>query len=142
MSGNFTIYFEGFADSYARKCIFSNETGTLATIIGLSSRTAQFPVTWSNFGQIEGADDSNTPSLEKMDGKDTEVIQFYFSYFFSGSKVIFNGIDPDFTGDTNSGVKVEALVGSRVTVFFQDGYQGFGEFQISDGKLQAVVTRP
>lgn len=142
MSGDFTIYFEGSADSYARKCIFSNETGSSAAIVGLSSRTAQFPVTWSNLGQIEETDDSRTPSLTKMDGKDTEVIQFYFSYFFSGSKVIFNGIDLDFTGDTNSGVKIGALVGSRVTAFFEDGYQGFGELQMVDGKLAAIVSKP
>lgn len=142
MSGDFTIYFEGSAESYARKCSFANETGTPAMFVGISGRTAQFPVTWDKFGQMEGAGDPDTPFLVETYGEDTEVIQFYFAYFSSGKVVIFNAIDPDFTHDTNSGVQVGALAGSRVSVFFEDGYRGFGELEILNGRLLAIISKP
>ena len=76
------------------------------------------------------------------DGEDTEVVMVHLSNFGPGVQASFTGIDPDFTGDSSSGVRVLDMEGSRAFVLFSDGTSGFGEFEPTDnGTLRAVITK-
>ena len=64
------------------------------------------------------------------------------SNFVPGDTLNFNGIDPDFTGDNSSGVRVPDISGARAVELSADGSTGFGEFEPTDeGTLQAVITK-
>lgn len=75
-------------------------------------------------------------------GTDTEVVFLRLSNFDPGDTLNFNGIDPDFTGDNSSGVRVPDISGARAVELSADGSTGFGEFEPTDeGTLQAVITK-
>ena len=130
--------FDGPLDGFSITLSITNSSTSAVRVFGISGRTAKFPVTWDSFGTYSG-----TPTHTGNTGTDTEVLLARFSGFDNGETVKFTGIDPDFTGDTSSGIRVLDLVGSRATVFFADGTTGFGVFEVTDkGKVQAIVTRP
>jgi hypothetical protein len=131
--------FEGPLDSFSITLSINNSSTLAVRTVGISGRTAKFPVTWDSFGTFSGAPVIHAGTT----GLDTEVVLLRFTGFDNGKTVKFTGVDPDFTGDTSSGIRVLDLVGSRATAFFADGTTGFGEFEVTDkNTVRAVITRP
>ena len=136
MAEEFILSFAGSGEDTARACKLYNGTNAVIRNVGISARTAKFPITWDYFEAMDGS-----ATLLHTEGLDTEVIFFYFANFNAGEVVYFNAIDPDFSGDNNSWVQVGAIAGSRVIVVYEDGTSGFGELQIDKGTLQAVISK-
>ena len=131
--------FDGPLDSFSITLSITNSSTLSVRTFGISGRTAKFPVTWDSFGTYSGAPVVHTGNT----GLDTEVVLAHFTGFDNGKTVKFTGIDPDFTGDVSSGIRILDLTGCRATVFFSDGTTGFGEFEATENnKLRAVLTRP
>jgi hypothetical protein len=129
--------FKGPLNSFSINLTVKNDSKSDIRMFGISGRTAKFPVTWDNFGAFAGP-----ATLTSTVGLDTEVVVQRFSNFNPNETVDFNGIDPDFTGDLSSGVRVLDIEGSRAVVIFSDGESGFGEFEVNDnGELQAILTK-
>ena len=129
--------FSGPLSSFSINLTLENATRSDVRAFGISSRTAKFPATWDNFGAFSGP-----ATVMSMAGLETEVVLVRFGNFGPGETVTFSGIDPDFTGDTSSGVRILDMSGSRAVVLFADGSTGFGEFQATDdGTLQAIITK-
>jgi hypothetical protein len=129
--------FPGPLDSFSINLTVDNASNSDVRALGISSRTAKFPITWDSFGASAGA-----ATVIATDGLDTEVLMVRFANFGPGVQVSFNGIDPDFTNDTSSGVRVLDMEGSRAVVLFSDGTSGFGEFEpTDDGTLRVVITK-
>jgi hypothetical protein len=73
---------------------------------------------------------------------DTEVVIANFSGFGPGEEVSFTGIDPDFTGDPVTPVRVLDMSGARAFVQFSDNTTAFGEFEATTaGTLRAVISK-
>lgn len=129
--------FPGPLDSFSINLTIDNASNSDVREFGVSGRTAKFPVTWDSFGVLTGP-----ATVTSTDGEDTEVVIVHFSNFAPGVQAQFNGIDPDFTGASSSGVRVLDMEGSRAFVLFSDGASGFGEFESTDdGTLRAVITK-
>lgn len=129
--------FSGPLNSFSINLSVENATQSDIRAFGISSRTAKFPMVWDSFGAFSGP-----ATLTSTNGLDTEVVLARFANFGPGDTVAFNGIDPDFTGDASSGVRVLDMSGSRAVVLFADGRSGFGEFQATDtGTVRAVITK-
>jgi hypothetical protein len=129
--------FNGPLDSFSINLSIDNATNFEVREFGISGRTAKFPVTWDSFGSFTGP-----ATVMSTDGLDTEVLSVRFANFTPGSKVSFDGIDPDFTNDSSSGVRVLDMAGARAVVLFSDGSSGFGEFEAADDStLRAVITK-
>jgi hypothetical protein len=129
--------FAGPLNSFSINLRLDNASRSQIRSFGISGRTAKFPVTWDDFGTFAGP-----ATVLSTTGLDTEVVLVRFSGFDPGEQVAFTGIDPDFTGDTSSGVRVLDLSGARAYVLFSDGLTGFGEFEPTDGgTLRAVITK-
>jgi len=137
MAEEIVATFSGPLNSFSINLTLENASKSVVRSFGISGRTAKFPITWDSFGTFSGP-----AGVTSMVGVDTEVIFIRFSNFDPGEKVKFSGIDPDFTGDTSSGVRVLDMSGSRAIVLFADGSSGFGEFEATDkGTLQAIITK-
>ncbi len=122
-------------DSFSINLRIENNTTTTVRAFGLSGRTAKFPITWDSTGSFSGS-----ATITGITGLDTEVVFIRFSGFGQGETVSFSGIDPDFTGDVSSGVRVIDIVGSRSIVLFGDGSTGFGEYEVNgNGDLVAII---
>jgi hypothetical protein len=129
--------FSGPLDSFSVNLTLDNASASDVRAFGVSGRTAKFPVTWDTFGTYAGR-----PTLISTTGEDTEVVMVKFANFSPGLSVTFSGLDPDFTGDASSGVRILDLEGSRAIVFFADGTTGFGVFEpTDDATLRAVITK-
>ena len=129
--------FSGPLNSFSINLTCENATNSDVRAFGISSRTAKFPTTWDSFGGFSGP-----ATVTSTEGLDTEVVLVRFANFGPGDTVTFSGIDPDFTGDTSSGVRVLDMSGSRAIVLFADGSTGFGEFEATEaGTLRAVITK-
>ena len=129
--------FSGPLNAFSINLTLENASNSAVRAFGISGRTAKFPITWDSFGTFSGP-----ASVTSEVGVDTEVIFLRFSNFDPGDTLNFNGIDPDFTGDISSGVRVLDISGARSVVLFADGSTGFGEFDATDeGTLQAVITK-
>ena len=129
--------FAGPLNSLAINLSITNSTAGAVLAVGLSGRTAKFPVTWDTFGGFGGP-----ATLISVVGTDTEVVTARFNGFTSGETVTFTGIDPDFTGDVNSGVRVLDLEGAKFIAYFADGTSGFGVFAADDsGVLRATASK-
>jgi hypothetical protein len=129
--------FSGPLNSFSINLTLENASNSVVRAFGISGRTAKFPITWDTFGTFSGP-----ASVTSKVGADTEVILLRFANFDPGDTLNFNGIDPDFTGDISSGVRVLDISGARSVVLFADGSTGFGEFDATDeGTLQAVITK-
>jgi hypothetical protein len=129
--------FSGLLDSFSTNLTLDNASNSDVREFGISGRTAKFPVTWGSFGVLAGP-----VTATATDGVDTEVVMVHLSNFGPGVQASFTGIDPDFTGDSSSGVRVLDMEGSRAFVLFSDGSSGFGEFEPTDhGTLRAVITK-
>lgn len=129
--------FSGPLDSFSINLTLENATRVQIRAFGISARTAKFPITWDSFGVAAGG-----VVITSTVGLDTEVVMVRFSNFNPGATVSFNGIDPDFTGDISSGVRVLDMLGARAIVMFADGTSGFGEFEVDDnGTLRAIITK-
>ena len=129
--------FNGPLNSFSINLTVQNDSSSDVRMFGISGRTAKFPITWDNFGTFAGP-----ATVTSTIGLDTEVVLQRFSNFNQGEQVSFSGIDPDFTGDTSSGVRVLDISGARAVVIFSDGETGFGEFEVNDdGELQAIITK-
>lgn len=129
--------FSGPLDSFSINLTVENATRTQVRAFGISARTAKFPITWDSCGVAAGP-----AVITSTVGLDTEVVMMRFSNFNAGATMSFNGIDPDFTGDISSGVRVLDMLGTRVVVIFGDGTTGFGEFEVDDnGTLRAIITK-
>ncbi len=137
MAQELVATFDGPLDSFSINLNLQNASSTDVREIGVSARTAKFPILFDTFGAYSGP-----ATLVGTDGIDTEVVTARFANFSPDKAVKFSGIDPDFQGDVSSGVRVGDLIGSRLLVLFADGTTGFGEFQpTNDGKLRAVATK-
>jgi hypothetical protein len=129
--------FSGPLNSFSINLTLENASKSDVRAVGISSRTGKFPIIWDTFGVSSGP-----ATVTSIQGIDTEVVLVRFANFGPGISVTFNGIDPDFNGDTSSGVRVLDISGSRVIVMFADGTTAFDEFQPTDsGALRAVVTK-
>jgi hypothetical protein len=129
--------FSGPLSSFSINLTLENASKSAVRSFGISGRTAKFPVTWDTFGAFSGP-----ATVMSTVGLDTEVVYVRFSNFDPGETLKFNGIDPDFTGDASSGVRVLDMSGARTVVQFADGTSAFGEFKATDkGTLQAVMTK-
>ena len=93
--------FSGPLDSFSINLTIDNASNSDVREFGISGRTAKFPVTWDSFGSLAGP-----VTATATDGVDTEVVMVHLSNFGPGVQASFNGIDPDFTGDSSSGVRV------------------------------------
>lgn len=138
MADEVVATFSGPLNSYSINLSITNAANTDVRTFGISGRTAKFPITFDSMGSFSGR-----ANLVSTAGIDTEVVLARFSNFGPGEMVTFSGVDPDFTGDSSSGVRVLDMSGSRAMVSFADGTTGFGEFEpTEDGTLRAVITRP
>lgn len=136
--------FDGPLDSFGINLTIENATAaSQVREFGISGRTAKFPVTWESFGVYSVV--SGSVMLTDIIGLNTEVLLAKFSAtdgFDPGNAVRFTGIDPDFTGDPVSGVRVLDMAGARAMVIFHDLSSAFGEFEpTDDGRLRAVLTK-
>lgn len=137
MAEELVAEFSGPLDSFSINLTLDNATSTTIRGFGISGRTAKFPVTWDSFGSASGP-----VNVLSTTGLDSEVVTVRFSNFTGGEQVQFTGIDPDFTGDVASGVRVLDMAGARAMVQFGDGTSAFEEFEPTDEEtLQAVLTR-
>ncbi len=128
--------FPGPLSSFSINLQLDNSTKSFIRAVGISSQTAKFPAIWDSFGSPSGP-----VSVISTNGLDTQVVFLRFSGFAPGEKINFNGIDPDFVGDSSSGVHVGDLAGTRIVVVLPDLTARFGEFEATDsGELRAVVT--
>ncbi|MEU6708990.1 hypothetical protein [Streptomyces wuyuanensis] len=129
--------FAGPLNSFSINLTLSNSTTSDVAAVGISSRTAKFPVTWDSMGTFGGP-----ATLTSTVGVDTEVVIANFTGFSAGEQVSFTGIDPDFTGAPSAGVRVLDMAGTRAFVQFADGTTGFGEFEATTtGTLRAVISK-
>lgn len=129
--------FAGPLNSFSINLTISNASGSEVQSVGISGRTAKFPVTWDSMGSFAGP-----ATLSSTVGVDTEVVIANFTGFSPGEQVTFSGVDPDFTGATSAGVRVLDLVGGRAFVQFADGTTAFGDFEVtSAGTVRAVMTK-
>ena len=129
--------FTGPLNSFSINLTIENASKSEIRELGLSGRTAKFPVTWDSLGTLSGP-----AVLTGTAGLDSEVVLLSFSNFGPGATVKLVGIDPDFTGDSASGVRVLDMAGARVSALFGDGTSGFGEFQATDdGMLRATLAK-
>ncbi len=137
MAEEVVAIFSGPLNSYSINLTLENASKSVVRAFGISGRTAKFPVTWDSFGTFSGP-----AAVTSMVGVDTEVVFLRFSNFDPGDTLKFSGIDPDFTGNISSGVRVLDMSGTRAVVLFADGKTGFGEFKATDkGILQAIITK-
>jgi hypothetical protein len=129
--------FSGPLNAFSINLKLDNSSKSDVRVFGISGRTAKFPITWDSFGAFSG------PAIVTSTvGIDTEVVLVRFANFGPGDTVNFNGIDPDFTGDSSSGVRVLDMSGSRAVVIFADGATAFGEFEaVDDGTMRTVITK-
>ncbi|MCX4823919.1 hypothetical protein OG883_29400 [Streptomyces sp. NBC_01142] len=129
--------FAGPLDSFSINLNLGNASSSEVQSVGISGRTAKFPVTWDSMGTFAGP-----ATLASTVGVDTEVVVVNFSGFSPGEQVSFTGIDPDFTGASSAGVRVLDMSGARAFVQFADGTTGFGEFEATTaGALRAVISK-
>ena len=129
--------FAGPLNSFSINLTISNASAADVVSVGISGRTAKFPVTWDDMGTFSGP-----ATLTSTVGVDTEVVIANLSGFSAGETVSFTGIDPDFTGAPAAGVRVLDLAGARVFAQFADGTTGFGEFEATTaGTLRAVMSK-
>ncbi|MEJ2711319.1 MAG: hypothetical protein P8074_27170 [Anaerolineales bacterium] len=129
--------FSGPLNSYSINMRLENASHSAIRGVGISGRTAKFPITWDSFGVMAGP-----AILTSTVGLDSEVVFMRLSNYGPGDTLHFNGIDPDFTGDNSSGVRVLDITGARAVVLFADGDTGFGEFEpTDDGTLRAIITK-
>jgi len=137
MAQELVATFDGPLDSFSINLSLQNASSGEVREVGVSTRTAKFPILFDTFGSYSGP-----ATLVGTDGVDTEVVTARFANFSPDKAVKFVGMDPDFQGDVSSGVRVGDFAGSRMVVLFADGSTGFGEFQpTNDGKLRAVATK-
>ena len=137
MAQELVATFDGPLDSFSINLNLQNASSGEVREVGVSTRTAKFPILFDTFGSYSGP-----ATLVGTDGVDTEVVTARFANFSPDEAVKFVGMDPDFQGDVSSGVRVGDFAGSRMVVLFADGSTGFGEFQpTNDGKLRAVATK-
>ncbi len=129
--------FSGPLNSFNINLTVENATNSDIRELGISGQTSKFPVTWDSFGSFSGP-----ANLISTTGLDTEVVLLSFANFSGGAAVTLSGIDPDFTGDISSGVRVLDISGARAVALFADGTSAFGEFIVTDNDtLQAVLTK-
>ncbi len=129
--------YSGPLNSFSINLTLENASNSVVRAFGISGRTAKFPITWDTFGTFSGP-----ATVTSTVGTDTEVIFLRFSNFDPGDTLNFSGIDPDFTGDISSGVRVLDISGARAIALFADGSTGFGEFEATDeGILRAIITK-
>jgi len=128
--------FSGPLNSFSINLKIENAANVDVRTFGISGRTSKFPVTWDSFGVFSGP-----ATFVIANGLDTEVVLLHFANFNPDETVKFSGIDPDFTGDTSSGVRVLDILGARAYALFADGKSAFGEFVVKDDTLQAVLTK-
>jgi hypothetical protein len=129
--------FPGPLNSFSINLRIENTSNSDVRAFGISGRTAKFPITWDTFGAFSGP-----ATVTSTEGIDTEVVFLRFANFGKGETVNFNGIDPDFTGDTSAGVRVLDISGARAVVVFADNSTGFGDFAVDDdGTLRAIITK-
>lgn len=129
--------FAGPLNSFGINLSINNATNGAVLAVGLSGRTAKFPVVWDTVGTFSGP-----ATLNSTVGVDTEVVTFNFSGFATGETVSFTGMDPDFNGEVSSGVRVLDLEGSKLIAYFADGTCGFGVFAADDsGVLRATASK-
>lgn len=137
MAQELTAQFTGPLDSFSINLSLNNATKSDIRAFGISSRTAKFPMIWDSFGTPSGP-----ATITSTNGVDTEVVMVRLQNFGPGETLDFNGIDPDFTGDASSGVRVLDIQGARAIAIFADGSTGFGVFDVDDGgALSAVMTK-
>ena len=137
MAQELVATFEGPLDSFSINLNLQNASSGEVREVGVSTRTAKFPILFDTFGSYSGP-----ATLVGTDGVDTEVVTARFANFSPDKAVKFVGMDPDFQGDVSSGVRVGDFAGSRMVVLFADGSTGFGEFPpTNDGKLRAAATK-
>ena len=137
MAQELVATFDGPLDSFSINLSLQNASSGEVREVGVSTRTAKFPILFDTFGSYSGP-----ATLVGTDGVDAEVVTARFANFSPDKAVKFVGMDPDFQGDVSSGVRVGDFAGSRMVVLFADGSTGFGEFQpTNDGKLRAVATK-
>jgi len=130
MANQLRASFAAPLDSFSINLTLENQTKCDIVGFGISGRTSKFPITWDSFGVFGGP--ANVVSTV---GVDTEVVFLRFQNFGPGDSVTFSGIDPDFTGDVSSGVRVGDIAGGRIVVLFSDGTTGFGEFVEGGGGI-------
>lgn len=129
--------FDGPLDGFAINLTITNDADGEIRAFGISGRTARFPMTWDSFGAFSGP-----ATLGTVTGVDTEVIMARFTNFGSGDTIRFTSVDPDFTGDNVSSVRVLDLEGCKTTVLFSDGTTAFGCFEVTtDAELRAVMVK-
>jgi hypothetical protein len=129
--------FSGPLNSFSINLTLENASKHDIREFGISGRTAKFPVTWQFMGVTSGP-----ATVTSTTGLDTEVLMLGFANFAPGAKLKLSGIDPDFTGDSSSGVRVLDMAGARVCALFSDGTTAFGEFEATDdGLLQASIPK-
>lgn len=127
----------GPLNSFSFSLSVNNASTVQVRAFGISGRTAKFPVTIDSMGSFSGP-----ATLLGVAGVDTEVVTVRLSGFGPGETIRFSGMDPDFTGDMSSGVRVGDMKGARFIAYFSDGRTGFGEFQPgTDGGMTAVATK-
>ncbi|MEE9454530.1 MAG: hypothetical protein V3V13_09140 [Paracoccaceae bacterium] len=137
MAQELTATFSGPLDSFSINLALNNATRSDIRAFGISSRTAKFPIIWDSFGTASGP-----ATVTSLNGVDTEVLMARLSNFGPGETLTFTGIDPDFTGDSSSGVRVLDMQGAHAIAIFSDGTTGFGVFDVDDnGTLTAVMTK-
>ena len=137
MAEELVATFSGPLNSFSINLTLQNASKADIREFGISARTAKFPITWDTFGSPSGP-----ATITSTTGLDSEVVLVGFANFTPGSTMKFNGIDPDFTGDTSSGVRVLDMAGTRVTALFSDGSTAFGEFEVTDdGMLRATMSK-
>ncbi len=128
--------FAGPLNSFSINLTLENASKSEIREVGISGRTAKFPTTWDSFGAFTGP-----ATLKSTAGLDSEVVLLSFANFAQGVKVKFSGVDPDFTGDVSSGVRVLDMAGMHAVALFADGTTAFGEFAVTDDQqLRAVLT--
>ncbi|MFI9080026.1 hypothetical protein ACIGW8_26750 [Streptomyces sioyaensis] len=129
--------FAGPLNSFAINLTLNNASSSVVQSVGISGRTAKFPVTWDSMGTFAGP-----ATLTSTVGVDTEVVIANFSGFGPGEQVSFSGIDPDFTGAPSAGVRVLDMAGARAFAQFADGTTAFGEFEATTaGALRAILSK-
>lgn len=137
MAQELVATFSGPLNSFSINLTLQNASSTDVREVGISTRTAKFPIIFDSFGGFSGP-----AVLLGTDGVDTEVVTARFSNFSPNDTVVFSGIDPDFQGDVSSGVRVGDFQGSRLLVLFADGSTAFGEFEATNaGTMRAVATQ-
>lgn len=137
MAQELVATFSGPLNSFSINLTLENATRLEIREFGISGRTAKFPTTWDSFGVASGP-----ATVISTNGLDTEVVLVSFANFGPGATMKFSGIDPDFTGDVSSGVRVLDMSGCRATALFSDGSTAFAEFQATnDETLRAVMTK-